>query len=102
MSGENANTLGFLRKMMKNILDNDSFRRATGTKSSWGHEYIPSQSLSCASQAMMEGINPPPLLDKLYIKDANASATDIVGFKTIRFFHDAKTLRLNGHGTLPN
>ena len=91
MSGENANTLAFLKRLMDNVLKNPNFKQSAGAKASWGHHFVPPQSLSCVSQAMIEGINPPELINRLHIRNITAAANDIVGFKTIRFFHEAET-----------
>jgi len=94
MGGENNNALGFIKTMIDNVLENENFKRGSGRQrqGAWGHRFIPTQTVSCASQAIIEAINPPALTKRRFAKDPNHSS-DIVGFKTIRFFNKASTLQ---------
>jgi len=85
MAGENNDALGNIKAMFDNVPGDRRFKK---NNDSWKHNYIPPQSMSCVAQSMIEAIN-PPLLDEeegKTIADKD-HASDIIGFKTIRFFY---------------
>lgn len=92
MAGENNNTLGFLKKATDNIVKNHNFRMQANTRTSWGHRFMPNQTLSCFNQKMIESISPPPMKKGGRLIARANSTQDIVGFKTIRFFRDSNNM----------
>jgi len=93
MSGENGNTLGRIKSMVDNVVKDANFFHSTNKRAPWGHNFMPNQTLSCVSQQMIESINPPVLKKKKYIAWPAGEASEIVGFKTIRYLiSDTKTV----------
>ena len=91
MAGENNNTLGFLKRATDNIVKNQNFRFQTNTRTSWGHRFMPNQTLACTNQKFIESISPPALKKGGRFLLRKNEAGEIVGFKTIRFFKDKET-----------
>lgn len=85
MAGENNNALGYLKAATDNTANHKEFQKQVEMRSSWGHRFMPDQTLACANQKFIESISPPPLKRGKFVSDRNHT-NDIVGFKTIRFF----------------
>ena len=91
MAGENNNTLAYLKSATDNIVKSKEFRFQANTRTSWGHRFMPNQTLACMNQKMIESISPPPLKPGGKFVAQKNHTNDIVGFKTIRFFKETKT-----------
>jgi hypothetical protein len=82
MTGENNNLVG----RFDNLLKQSPPDMVDGTGAAWFHNPIPKESWSCASQALFTAANPPKLVNGELLESDEST---ILGFKTIRLFHDS-------------
>jgi hypothetical protein len=90
MTGENNNLVG----RFENLLKGSSQDMLDGTGAAWFHNPIPKESWSCASQTLFA----PSKLDNNGELLERSDENTILGFKTIRLFHDA--IQKNGNTPL--
>jgi len=88
MAGENHDTFRYLKDLINNVSNNKSFRHGGNA---FVHNPIPSQTLSCVAQQMIEGIDPPLLDGNGRVIDPDLASRDVVGFKTVTFAHHINT-----------
>jgi hypothetical protein len=99
MAGENNGALGHLRTFDDQVVRFENFLKggyseySEKNKGAWGHHESIKQGQACAYQLMMRNLNPPFLHPKNshQFHYPEKEATEIAGFKTIRFFEPLTT-----------
>jgi hypothetical protein len=103
MTGENNNLIS----RFENVLKTSPPEMLSGKSAAWFHDNsIPEESFSCASQTVFTTFNPPKLNNDTTGTNNDGEMLEesdektILGFKTIRFFHD-EIQKANGKNLSP-